>query len=241
MVAVSSIVGSPLPAYAHGQLAVSTPADGSTVSAPIADVSLAFTEQPAPFAYLTVTAPSGIRVDRPWSPAEPVRLDEPVREYQLVNGVWEPRLFHTGFPALVPVAYWPEQGLYVVRYQTVASDGEEVNGEVRFTYTGAISPAPAGWQAPTDQPSAELLAAAGHARPTTGPTPSAAAQPRAAPADRTDGLSVWLVPVLLLIGAAVLIAQVARRPPATVAAPARSTGSPVRRRAGPAPPRRQRR
>ncbi|GAB3981690.1 copper resistance protein CopC [Plantactinospora veratri] len=225
----------PRPAYAHGQLAVSTPADGATLTAPVESVSLAFTEQPAPFAYFTVTAPNGSRVDRRWSTGTPIRLDEPVREYQLVNGAWEPRLFHVGFTVQVPVAYWPEQGRYVVRYQTVASDGEEVDGEVRFSYTGASTPAPAGWQAPTDQPSPELAAAAGHGRPTAPASappsapPSAPAAPTAA--ERGPGVSVWLVPAVLVIGAAVLVAGVARRP-ARPARPAHSAGS---RRAGPTP------
>jgi hypothetical protein len=169
-----------------------------------------------------------------------VRLVEPVREYQLVNDVWEPRLFHIGYPARVPIAHWPEQGLYVVRYRTVASDGEEVDGEVRFTYTGALTPAPAGWQAPTDQPSPELLAAAGHARPTDVADPSPAVAPRAAPAAGRDGLSVWLVPVLLLIGTTVMIARVARRPGVPVTAPTRPT-RPAGGRPTPAPKRRKRR
>jgi len=240
---VTVVLGSALgaaPVFAHGQLAVSTPADGSTLSAPVDSVSLAFTEMPATFAYFTVTAPSGIRVDQRWSHAEPVRLVEPVREYQLVNDVWEPRLFHIGYPARIPIAYFPEQGVYVVRYQTVASDGEEVNGEVRFTYTGALTPAPAGWQAPTDQPSPELLAAAGHARPTEVADPSPAVAPRAAPAAGRDGLSVWLVPVLLLIGTTVMIARVARRPCVPVTAPTRPT-RPAGGRPNPAPKRRKRR
>ncbi|AVT38524.1 copper resistance CopC family protein [Plantactinospora sp. BB1] len=230
------------PAYAHGQLAVSTPADGATLSAPVESVSLAFTEQPAPFAYFTVTAPNGSRVDRRWSTGAPIRLEKPVREYQLVNGAWEPRLFHVGFTVRVPVAYWPEQGRYVVRYQTVASDGEEVEGEVRFAYTGASTSAPAGWQAPTDQPSPELVAAAGHGRPTApapvppSAPPSAPAAPAAAP-ERGPGVSVWLVPAVLVVGAVVLIAGVARRPagPGSASRSRAPTGGPARRRAGPAP------
>ncbi|WP_285777130.1 copper resistance protein CopC [Microtetraspora sp. NBRC 13810] len=266
-----SLFAAPLPAFAHGRLVVSTPADGGTLAEPVGALSLAFTEKPAPFAYFAVTAPSGARVDRRWSHGEPFRLDEPVREYQLVDGVWEPRLFHTGFPVRVPVAHWPEQGLYVARYQTVASDGEEVEGEVRFTYSGAVTSAPAGWRAPTDQPGPELLAAVGHARPTaaatagvaTGGTAEVAAevtagatQPAAEPAagaapSSGEGLSVWLVPALIVVGAAVMVARVARRPagrPATAAAgrtaPAAgdtSPGAPVRRRAGHAPAAKRRR
>ena len=50
-------------------------------------MSLSFTEKPAPFAYFTVIAP----VAAGSTGAEPIRLDEPVREYQLIKGVWEPQ------------------------------------------------------------------------------------------------------------------------------------------------------
>ncbi|GIG92270.1 copper resistance CopC family protein [Plantactinospora endophytica] len=231
-VPLGATIVEPRPALAHGQLAVSTPADGGTLATPAESLTLAFTEQPAPFAYFTVTAPSGVRVDKRWSTGAPIRLDEPVREYQRVDGVWQPQLYHVGFTVQVPVAHWPEQGRYVVRYQTVASDGEEVEGEVKFNYTGASTPAPAGWQAPTDQPSPELVAAAGQTRPTVAASTPASAPPSAsagapAPSDDGPGIWVWLVPALLLAGAAVLIGGVARRP-------AEPASTPARRRPGPA-------
>ncbi len=123
LVVLIATVAFPEPASAHGQLAVSTPAHGGTLTERAETVSLAFTEKPSPYAYFTVTAPGGARVDGPWSFAEPYLLDEPAREYNLVNGVWEPRLFHTAFPVKVPVVHWPEQGIYTMRYQSVASDG----------------------------------------------------------------------------------------------------------------------
>ncbi len=177
------------PASAHGQLALSTPAAGSTVNEPMESLALYFTEQPTPNAYFTVSTPSGKRVDRHWSPGEPKRLDKPVQEYHLVDGTWEPRLYHLGYPAKVPVAYWPEQGVYVARYQTIASDGEPVRGEVRFTYKGKMSAPPKGWHAPTDKPDPALAAdhAAGPvtAQPSPGSTPGATgpqvAGPTAAP------------------------------------------------------------
>ena len=129
-------------AHAHGRLVVSTPADGSELDKPVESLSLAFTEKPASFAYFTVTAPNGQRVDQRWWHSEPFPLDEPVRELNLVNGVWEPQFYHTGFPVTVPVSHWPGKGTYVARYRTVASDGEKVEGEVRFTYTGRATAAP---------------------------------------------------------------------------------------------------
>ncbi|MEO3811500.1 copper resistance protein CopC [Sphaerisporangium sp. B11E5] len=149
------------PAEAHGQLALSVPAKESTVREPLEAVLLYFTEKPLSEAYFTVTAPSGARVDRPWSHGATKRLDEPVREYFLVDGVWEPRLYHEGFEVRVPVAHWPEKGVYVARYWTVASDGDTVRGEIKFTYAGRTTKAPKGWTSPADDPDPALLAASG--------------------------------------------------------------------------------
>ncbi|XVQ89300.1 copper resistance protein CopC [Microbispora siamensis] len=252
------------PASAHGQLAMSTPVKDSTVREPMESLSLYFTEAPAPNAYFAVTAPSGARVDRPWTHGQPKRLDKPVQEYNLVNGVWEPSVYNTGFPAEVPVAYWPERGEYVVRYLSIASDGEPVRGELRFTYKGKTSGPPKGWQAPDNEPDSILLASAepgsgspapepetggipaamGPAVPQAGGSPatvtqaggSPAAVPEtgtagtaagnAQPADSGTGLSVWLVPAVLVLGAGVLVVRAARRPAPTTTAARPSPGRP---------------
>ncbi|WP_405089173.1 copper resistance protein CopC [Microbispora sp. NBC_01389] len=268
VVGVLALAALAAPASAHGQLAMSTPAKDGTVKAPMESLRLYFTEAPAPNAYFAVTAPSGARVDQTWTHGRPERLDKPVQEYNLVDGVWEPSVYNTGFPAVVPVAYWPERGEYVVHYLSIASDGEPVKGELRFTYKGRTSGPPKGWQAPTNEPDSALLASSepgsgaganptsdggggalgpvapsqAGSGPATDPTTGAAAVPETgagtagpAPATRTaarqddsgTGLSVWLVPALLVAGAGVLILRAARRRPAspTGAAPARTAGS----------------
>ncbi|MBB2747319.1 UNVERIFIED_ORG: hypothetical protein FHR35_007198 [Microbispora rosea subsp. rosea] len=259
------------PAFAHGQLAMSTPAKDGTVHEPLESLSLYFTEAPTPNAYFAVTSPSGARVDQPWTHGQPKRLDKPVQEYNLVNGVWEPSVYNTGFPAEVPVAYWPERGKYVVRYLSIASDGEPVRGELRFTYKGKTSGPPKGWQAPHNEPDPILLASAepgsgtqtpmpetggspaamGPAVPQGGGSPAAVsgtggspaavaeiggtAARTAEPADSGTGLSVWLVPALLVVGAGVLVARAARRPaPATTAA-RRPSGRPQGKKPSHAP------
>jgi methionine-rich copper-binding protein CopC len=205
------VVAAPAPAYAHGRLVVSTPAQGATIREPADAVSLAFTEKWPQFAFASVTTPSGARVDGPWSHGEPFRLTKPVREYQVVDGVWTPQEFHTGFAVRVPVAHWPEIGQYTVRYQSVATDGEEVEGEVRFTYRGPVTQAGPGFQAPANQPSPELLAAVG--QPRTGdqqqqqpsaPAVAVAAAPAAQPAE-DRGPWPWLVPLLLVVAVAGLV------------------------------------
>ncbi|MEV6983993.1 copper resistance protein CopC [Sphaerisporangium sp. NPDC051017] len=169
------------PASAHGQLAMSNPANDGTISSPIEAVELYFTEAPISYAYFTVKAPSGVRVDKPWAQGPPKRLDEPVREYHLINGTWEPKLYHEGFPAKLPVAYWPDKGVYVATYRTIASDGEEVRGEVKFTYNGKTTEAPKGWRTPTNSPDPAFEAAAGRtSAPQVGETPSDMPSPVAA-------------------------------------------------------------
>ncbi|MEU8204954.1 copper resistance protein CopC [Streptosporangium sp. NPDC049046] len=246
VVAVVALTTLATPASAHGQLAMSTPAKDSTVKEPLESLALYFTEKPAPNAYFTVTAPSGARVDEPWSHGQPERLDEPVREYNLVDGTWQPSLYHTGFPAKVPVAHWPEKGLYVARYISVASDGEKVEGEVRFTYKGPTSGPPKGWKAPTNEPDPALLAmlepgattpsapAAGPVAPQATPqtTPQAAAS-NAPQATSGFDLSVWLLPALLVVGAGFMVVRAARRPaPSGAQVRRRSTGPPGRKPAG---------
>jgi methionine-rich copper-binding protein CopC len=208
-VSLGAPVLAPSPALAHGSLVVTTPAAGSAVADPVEAVSLTFTEKPATFAYFTITAPTGVRVDKGWSNAEPVPLATPVTEYQLKDGSWQELRYPTGFPVKVTVAHWPAPGTYEVRYHTVASDGDEVKGNFQFAYTGAVTPAPAGWQAPVDPPKAELLAAAG---------PSAPASARAAeqPPEADPSMWRWLVPVLLVV-AAVLCYLIIRPPSFTSA------------------------
>lgn len=154
------------PAAAHGTLAMSTPADGVTVDGPIREVRLYFTEKVAANAYFTVTDPGGSRVDAGWSHGAPRPLDRPVTECCLVNGLFEPREYTAGFPAVVAVARFPAEGRYAVDYLSVASDGETVRGSMTFVYTGRTTAAPAVWSAPTDQADPALLAAAGAGGPT---------------------------------------------------------------------------
>ncbi|WP_305785397.1 copper resistance CopC family protein [Symbioplanes lichenis] len=201
----------PLPAAAHGGLVGSSPPQGSASAQPVDAVSLTFTEKPAPYAYFTVTAPGGARVDDGWSHAQPMPLATPAREFQEVNGVWQPMEYRTGFPVRIKVAHWPAAGTYVVRYHTVASDGDLVKGEMSFSYTGAPTAAPAGWQPPSDRPKPELLAAA-----ETEAAPAPAAQ------HWYDDMWAWFVPVLLLVaaGLAYLLLRPGRQP----------AGGPVRER-----------
>lgn len=141
----------------------------------------------------------------------------------MVNGVFEPRLYHTGFPAMVTVAHWPAKGRYTASYLSVASDGEAVRGNVTFDYQGPSTPAPAGWVVPTAGPDATLLAQAegeGSASPgaTGGPadaTGAPASDPAGATEERRDGgFPPWLVPALIVVVVSAIVLVAARRRPA---------------------------
>ncbi|MEU7612914.1 copper resistance protein CopC [Micromonospora sp. NPDC049204] len=212
------------PASAHGQLATSTPLKGTVVREPLTQLALYFTEKPAANAHFAISGPDGSRVDNGWSNGEPKRLDKPVTEYFMVNGVFEPRLYHTGFPAMVTVAHWPAKGRYTASYLSVASDGEAVRGEVTFDYQGRSTPAPAGWTAPTAGPDPALLAQAegeGSARPavTGSPAGPTGAPPAASEERAGGGFPAWLVPALIVVTVAVLVLVAARRRPVTRGAP----------------------
>jgi methionine-rich copper-binding protein CopC len=191
------------PAAAHGTLGMSTPADGATVAEPLTTVELYFTERVSTNAYFTVTAPGGGRVDNGWAHGSPKPLDQPVREYFLVEGKFEPREYTVGFPALVTVAHLPAAGQYSVSYLSVASDGDPVRGTLTFRYTGRPTPAPQDWSPPTNQPDPALLAAAeghgsGQAPPSAAATPpgqaSATTAPVAAPppSAQDPGSAGWI-------------------------------------------------
>ncbi|WP_425685947.1 copper resistance protein CopC [Micromonospora sp. DT201] len=241
------------PASAHGQLATSTPLTGTVVREPLAQVGLYFTEQPASNAHFTLTGPNGSRVDSGWSHGEPKRLDKPVTEYFKVNGVFEPKLYHTGFPAIVTVAHWPAKGRYTASYLSVASDGEAVRGAVTFDYQGPSTAAPAGWSPPTAGPEPALLAmveGTASANPgATGSPADATGAPASDPAGATEkqqdgGFPAWLVPALIVVVVTAIVLVAARRRPAArgastptrrPAGPARKTGVPARKAATPAP------
>ncbi|MGC4835432.1 copper resistance CopC family protein [Micromonospora vinacea] len=212
------------PASAHGQLATSTPLKGTVVREPLTQLALYFTEKPASNAHFAISGPNGSRVDNGWSYGEPKRLDKPVTEYFMVDGVFEPRLYHTGFPAMVTVAHWPAKGRYTASYLSVASDGEAVRGEVTFDYQGPGTAAPAGWSAPTAGPDPALLAQAeGEGSTTSGATGSPVA-PTGTPADdpagaaeeqRDTGFPAWLIPALIVVTVSAVVLVAARRRPAS--------------------------
>ncbi|RAO62823.1 hypothetical protein LUPAC06_00280 [Micromonospora saelicesensis] len=222
------------PASAHGQLATSTPLKGTVVREPLTRLALYFTEKPASNAHFAINGPDGSRVDNGWSYGEPKRLDKPVTEYFMVNGVFEPRLYHTGFPAMVTVAHWPAKGRYTASYLSVASDGEAVRGEVTFDYQGPGTPAPAGWSAPTAGPDPTLAQAEGE-----GSSPGASSSPVAptgATADdpagatqeqRGGGFPAWLIPALIVVVVSAIVLVAARRRPS-----ARGASTVDRRSAG---------
>jgi methionine-rich copper-binding protein CopC len=212
---VAAVLGAATPASAHGQFVSSDPAKDSTVSMPLATIVVYFTEKPTSNAFFSVTAPSGARVDRLWSHGSTRHLDEPVHEYyHNTDGNWETRRYDTAYSALIPIAYWPEAGVYKVSFVSVATDGEPVRGEFSFTYDGALSPAPPDFRPQKNEPDPNLLAVVKTDQPTA---PPSAGPEQAAQAAEDSGPGVWivLVPVALaLIVAAVIFVFWRLRPDA---------------------------
>ncbi len=244
------------PAAAHGQLvaAESVPVEGARIGEPLSDLSLVFTETPAPFAFFSVTAPDGTRVDDGWGHGEPFPLATPVQEFNLVDDTWEPVYYSTGFPVDLGVAHWPAAGDYTVEYASVASDGDVVEGSYVFAYDGPTTPAPAGWVPPTDGPDPQLAAAEegapaapGAAAPSAAaPAPSGVAadpavEPEQAAADGPGVQpAVYVIVGLLLAAAVAAVVLVGRRGRTSAAVDGRAarSGNPaVRAGAAPTAPR----
>lgn len=205
LLATAGIAGIASPAAAHGQFVTSDPERDSTVTMPLTSVVLYFTEKPTSNAYFSVTAPSGARVDRLWSHGTNKVLNKPVAEYyHTSDGDWEVRTYSLAYSAIVPVAYWPETGVYTVTFVSVATDGEPVRGEVKFTYSGAITPLPADYRPQRSEPDPNLVAVARTDLPTAPPSAKPAAE-QAASDDSGPGVWIILVPLLL----ALLVAGVA--------------------------------
>jgi methionine-rich copper-binding protein CopC len=213
---VGSVVGLATPASAHGQFVMSDPARDGTVSMPLASIVLWFTEKPTSNAFFSVVAPGGARVDRLWSHGGPRHLDVPVHEYyHREDGTWETRTYNTAYAALVPIAYWPETGVYTVTYVSVATDGEPVRGEYTFTYGGALTPAPADFRPQKNEPDPNLLVVSGSDQPTAPPSAGPAGGPEQEETDSGPGVWIVLIPVALaLLVAAVMIVYWKFRPQA---------------------------
>lgn len=246
LAAVAALGGAVLtaaPAAAHGELVMpeSVPVEGARIGEAMDELSLVFTETPASFAWFAVTAPDGTRVDDGWSHGQPFPLDTPVQEYSLVDDVWEPVYYSTGFPVEVRVAHWPATGDYTVTYASVASDGDVVSGAYAFAYDGATTEAPAGWTPPTDEPDPQLeltddpVGAAAPAPVGSGAATGAAVEPE--PEDG-PGLqpAVYVVVGLLVLGAVAAVVVVGRRGgrgPAPAGGRTGRSGNPAVRGGGP--------
>ena len=116
---LAAVLGSAAqPAWAHGQLATMSPADGSTVTAPPTQVQLTFDENIQDIGdAVVVTGPDGKRVDQ----GPPVIVDATATE------------------ALGPLTL---RGHYTVSYRVVSADGHPVTRTLGFDLSIGAQAAP---------------------------------------------------------------------------------------------------
>ncbi|CAB4845914.1 MAG: hypothetical protein F2911_08275 [Actinobacteria bacterium] len=110
LVIAGNLLGAP-GASAHDRMTGSTPADGSVVTAPPAQIRMTFTDEVVTIGVaVIVVGPDGVRVAR----GKPV-----------VDGLAVTQ-------GLVPLTV---SGAYTVSYRVVSSDGHPISGKLRFTAT----------------------------------------------------------------------------------------------------------
>lgn len=178
-VALALTLVSTTSAQAHTELTKSSPADGSSISAPLVRIELFFSEPP-------LTDGSKIAL------SDSTGSDIPVGETQLEGST----LFIEWPADLAP-------GVVTVNWRAAADDGHVQDGTLSFSYTAAAitdvvsqSPAPANSEAPQD--SATPLAT-----PVMIDDPMVIATPLAATAEEENGNQVKWLPIGL--GMAVLL------------------------------------
>lgn len=201
---VGVVLGVGQPALAHGQFVTSTPGVGANVTE-LGTVYVYFTEKPTSDAFFSVTSPSGARVDKLWfhGPSQPI--NPPVHEwYHQTDGKWVTRSYNTAYPAMIPIAYWPETGEYKVTYLSVATDGEPVRGDFTFTYSGEVTPIPVDYRPQSNVPDPILNSIAATDAPTAPPT-GPPLQDVVAQEDAGPGLWVLWIPIGLAVAAALAI------------------------------------
>ncbi|WP_213457031.1 copper resistance CopC family protein [Rhizomonospora bruguierae] len=179
------------PALAHNPLTASDPKDGARTARPPSAVKLTFLSRVDPkTTTVTVTGPDG-------TPA----------------GGGQPTI--AGNKVSVPLRP-AAAGLYMVAWQMVTDDGDEVSGRVRFTLTAAVAPA-----TPTEPATTPTATAPATASPTPPPTggpgifnqPSIAERPESSKVG--SGWIGWLmfgIMLAIVLGlTGVLVARRARR------------------------------
>lgn len=181
-VVCAGILGVAAPAYGHNSLTGSDPSDGTTVERPPEQVELDFLARLDPDnAELTVTGPAG----------EPVDTGEPDFD---------------GSEVTIPLPAGPA-GEYQVDYRVLSSDGDWVDGTVRFTVATGTEPTAAPAASPTAVPA---TAAPASVDPAGSPPPPGTA-PAAADREGSAGWWPWLLAGLLAVAAGALLAALRYR------------------------------
>lgn len=160
------------PAFAHTRLESSDPAEGASLSAVPAQVTLTFAEAVTlPEAPISVTGPDGAS----WT----------VGAATIAGAV-----------VAAPVEASGPAGQYTLRYTVIADDGDQVEGAVRFTLTTAATPTtPAAETAEAQAEAAPVTAA-----PAAAAAPTVVATPVEAAGSSGTSVWVWVAVAVVVIG-----------------------------------------
>jgi len=184
VVLFTALLGAPA-ALAHTSLQKSTPAEGASLAAPPAEVSLTFGE--------------AVRL-----PAGPIRVAGPG------GAVWtvgQARV--TGATVTAPVTATGPAGAYTLTWQVISDDGDTIRGTVRFTLTAPAAPVVAPASPPGTVAAAPPPATAAA---TPAAVPSAPAAPTADEGGVPGWLWALGGAAVLAVAAGVVVARRARRP-----------------------------
>ena len=146
-----------------------------------------------------------------------------MQEFFLEDGLWTPVFYEIGYAAAVPLTHLPAVGASTVSYKSVASDGDEVTGELAFNYRGdPTSPASGGAADPSAE-FAPIVVPTGSTQSPSAPEGSETPLPQA---ERPAADSGLVSPLLIGVGLALVLAacvalravvRQSKRPPADAA------------------------
>jgi len=175
-----AVIVTATPAFAHAELIASDPAQNASLATAPQQIQLTFNEAvTVPENPVTITGPDGAA----WTAGTPSIA---------------------GAVVTVPVQASGPAGPYVLAYQVISDDGDDVRGSVAFTLTTAVA-------VPTTSTASPPMTSA----PPPATTTTASAENTAATTSDSDGgvpVWVWILGGVVLVGAGLVLGLRMARP-----------------------------